>query len=68
MASRGCLLDTSGKREPSYLGVLLLQGNTMTKSKLGRKGFVWLTLLHCSPSLKEAETGIQAGQEPGGKN
>jgi hypothetical protein len=43
MASRGCLLDTSGKREPSYLGVLLLQGNTMTKSKLGRKGLIWLS-------------------------
>jgi hypothetical protein len=31
----------------------------MTKSKLGRKGFIHLALPHCSPSLKEARIGTQ---------
>lgn len=31
------------------------------KASWGRKGFIWLTLPHCSPSLKEARTGSQAG-------
>jgi hypothetical protein len=26
----------------------------VTKSKLGRRGFIWLILSHCSQSLKEA--------------
>ena len=37
------------------------------KSKLGRKGFIRITLpQHCS-SLKEVRTGTQARQEPGGR-
>lgn len=43
----------------NYLGVFqLLQRNTVTKTKLGRKGFI----LHCSSS-KEVRTGAVAGQE-----
>ena len=38
----------------------------IAKSKLGRKWFIQLILLHCSPSLKEARTGTQTGKEPGG--
>jgi hypothetical protein len=37
--------------------------NIMTKSKLGRKGFIWLTLPYCCSSPKEVRTGTQAGQE-----
>lgn len=33
--------------------------NTDTKTKLRRKGFIWLMLLPCSPSLKEVGTGTQ---------
>lgn len=40
----------------------------MTKSKQGRKRFLWLTLPHCNPSLKGVRTGTQTGQEPGGRN
>ena len=36
-----------------------------TRSKLGRKGFIELTLPRCSSSLKEVRTGTQAGQEAG---
>jgi len=50
------------------LGVLLLWLNTMTKDRLGKKGFTWLTLPHCSVSLKEIRTGSQAGQEPRGRS
>ncbi|MGE9715064.1 hypothetical protein ACQP3F_25900, partial [Escherichia coli] len=37
--------------------------NTMTKNKLWKKGFIWLTLSHHSPSLKEARTGTKTGAE-----
>jgi hypothetical protein len=30
-----------------------------------RNGFIWHSLPHHSPSLKEGRIGIQAGQEPG---
>jgi hypothetical protein len=33
------------------------------RSKLGRKGFSWLTLPHCCSSPKEVRTGTQAGQK-----
>ena len=33
-----------------------------------RKGFIWLTFLHCCSSLKEVRTRTQTGQEPGGKS
>ena len=35
------------------------------RSKLGRKGFIRLTLPYCCSSLKEVRTGTQAGQEAG---
>ena len=35
------------------------------RSKLGRKGFIRLTLPNCYLSLKEVRTGTQAGQEAG---
>jgi hypothetical protein len=52
----------------SWSGFLLLQWNTMTKSNLGRKGFIWLTLSHHCLSLKEVRTGTQTGKEPGGRS
>lgn len=33
----------------------------MTKSKLGRKGFIWFMLLHHSVSSKEVRTGVRQG-------
>lgn len=38
------------------------------KSKLTRKGFIWLTLLDHSLSLEEIGTGTQAGLEPKGRS
>jgi len=35
------------------------------RSKLGRKGFIQLTLPHYCSSPKEVRTGTQAGQEAG---
>jgi hypothetical protein len=35
------------------------------KSKLGRKGFIELTLPHCCLSPKEVRNGTQAGKEAG---
>ena len=40
----------------------------MTKSKIGRKRFICLTLPHHSLSLKEVRAGNQTGQEPGGRS
>ena len=41
---------------------------TMTKGKLERKGFIWLTPPHRSLSLKEVRAGTQTGQEPRDRN
>jgi len=35
------------------------------RSKMGRKGFIQLTLPHCCSSPKEVRTGTHAGQEVG---
>jgi hypothetical protein len=35
----------------------------MTKKKLGRKGFIQLTLPDHSPSLEEVETATPTGQD-----
>jgi hypothetical protein len=35
----------------------------MAKNNLGRKGFIWLTILHHCLSLKEVRTGTQIGQD-----
>lgn len=40
----------------------------MTKSKLGRKGFIWLIFPHYSLSPKEIRTGTQTGKESGGRS
>lgn len=45
---------------------LFRKENTTTNSKLGRKGFIQLTLQHCS-SLKEVRTRTQTGQESGSR-
>ena len=37
----------------------------MTKSKLGRKGFIQFTLPCCFSSIKEVWAGTEAGQEAG---
>jgi len=34
----------------------------MTKGKLGRKGFIQLTLPHCCSSPKEVRTGTHTGR------
>ena len=41
---------------------------TWSKSKLGRKGFIWLALPDHSPSLEEVRTGTQAELESGGRS
>lgn len=38
------------------------------KSKFGRVGLIWLTLLHCCSSLKTTRTGTETSQEPGGRS
>jgi poly(3-hydroxyalkanoate) synthetase len=55
-------------KKASVLGLALVWGNTVTNSKLGRKGHIWLTIPHYSPSLKEVWTGTQTGQEAGGRS
>lgn len=61
-------LNTSLLRLLSKLGSLLLQWNSMTKSKFERKGFICLALSHYSPSLTEIRTATKAGQEAGGRS
>ena len=34
----------------------------MTKSKIGNKGFIWLTLPHCSSSLKKSGQELKQGR------
>jgi hypothetical protein len=52
-----------------YLAVLVRVSipaqTSWPRSKLGRKGFIWLTLSHCCSSPKEVRTGTQAGQRAG---
>ena len=52
----------------TVLGFLLPQWNIMTRSKLGRKGFIWFTLPYFSSSLGEVRTRTQAGREPGSRS
>lgn len=47
---------------------LLRQRNAMTKSKLGKNGFTWLTLPHHSLSLKEVRTGTQNRKASGSRS
>lgn len=53
------------------LGVLVRAIIAMMKhddQKLRREAFIWLTLLHHSPSSKQVRMGTQTGQEPRGKS
>jgi hypothetical protein len=50
---------------PVLLRVSIPAQTSRPRSKLGRKGFIWLTLPHCCSSPKEVRTGTQAGQEAG---
>lgn len=42
------------RRIVSSFGLLLLWPNTMTKRGLSRKGFIWLTLPHCSQNWRKS--------------
>ena len=54
-----------GIGNPVVLEFLFLPKHHDLRSKLGRKGFIQLTLPHCCSSPKEVRTGTQAGQEAG---
>ena len=41
--------------------------NTVTKGKLGSKGFIWLIRSHCCSSSKEVRAGIQTEKGPWGR-
>ena len=47
----------------SRSGFVFLQETPWPRSKLGRKGFIQLTLPHCCSSPKDVRTGTQASQE-----
>ena len=50
---------------PFCLPLVLASGTKHLEQKqVGEEGFVWLTLPHCSITLKEARIEIQIGQEP----
>ena len=49
---RKCVLGTGS----NFFSVVI---NAMTKSNLGRKGFIWLILPDHSPSLRELRVGAQ---------
>ena len=51
----------------TWLGLLLLWWNNVTKTKLGQKWLSWLTLPFCCSSLKKVRTETQTGQEPRGR-
>lgn len=48
----------------TYSAVLVRVAIAVIKchSKLGRKGFTWLTLTYCGPSMKEVKVGTQIGR------
>jgi hypothetical protein len=50
---------------PVLVRVSIPAQTSRPRSKLGRKGFIQLTLPHCCSSPKEVRTGTQAGQEAG---
>lgn len=49
-------IGTGEEECPSVLSVTVI--DTMARSNLKRRGFIWLTV--CSPSWKEAESGTEA--------
>ena len=48
--------------------VTIAEMNNMTKSKLGRKGFILLILLYLHSLSKEVRAGNQIGPELGGRS
>jgi hypothetical protein len=52
-------------RESVLVRVSIPVQTSWPRSKLGRKGFIRLTLPYCCSSPKEVRTGTQAGQEAG---
>jgi hypothetical protein len=50
---------------PVLVKVSIPAQTSWPRSKLGRKGFIRLTLPHCCSSSKEIRTGTQTGQEAG---
>ena len=67
-----CQSQTKMQRQDGSLSQLVFfyccDETSWPKSKLGRKGFIWFTLLyHCSSS-KEVRTRTQTGQEPGARS
>jgi len=55
----------TGRWEAVLVRVSIPAQTSRPRSKLGRKGFIQLTLPHCCSSPKEVRTGTQAGQEAG---
>jgi hypothetical protein len=53
------------KKESVLVRVSIPAQTSWARSKLGRKGFIRLTLPYCCSSPKEVKTGTQAGQEAG---
>jgi hypothetical protein len=52
-------------KNPVLVRVSIPAQTSGPRSKLGRKGFIRLTLPHCCSSPKEVRTGTQAGQKAG---
>ena len=65
----GCLLTSIwtqySSQPPQLVSVSIPAQTSWLRSKLGRKGFIQLTLPHCCSSAKDVRTGTQAGQEAG---
>jgi hypothetical protein len=63
----GYQVDINSKniQKTTVLGFLFLEKTSRPRSKLGRKGFIHLTVPHCCLSLKDAGLETQAGQEVG---
>lgn len=62
----GVVLETTSNFV-SLLGFLLLGQNTMTKKRVGEKGFIYLILPYCCSLLKETRTEAQTGQDLRGR-
>ena len=45
-----------------------LSESKMVEKQPGRRGYIWFILLYYSPSLKEARTRTETGQEPGSRS
>lgn len=53
---------------PCLLGFLWLSPNTMTKTQVGGKGFIWLIIPYCFSLFKEVRTVTQIVQNLRGRN